>query len=119
MTEFDRAEIAEYLVSCGWQFAGSLSGGPGWVRYLNLWDLDIPDVPMSQRMIPVGVAIPDMLDKTLTEWLDCLRKAFDRDYVGGCPWYLPHILPVTITPIIERFGNPAPSDTINQPQETP
>lgn len=56
---------------------------------------------------PFAIKIVIDQQAEMGEWLQDLTQRIQPEY----HW--------AIAPIIERFGNPAPSDTINQPQETP
>jgi hypothetical protein len=116
-----RKEVAEYLEANGWNLSHSMTAdpcvSPHWEKFIHPWDVPLlPDRIRAQDPIIV-VKLEHFFDAEVEDWLRYLASS--ARHPSGCRESEHYAYPTAIAPIIERFGNPAPSDTINQPQETP
>jgi hypothetical protein len=103
MTTEDFEDLTGYLESRGWTECQQFEGGRRWIKSFTVFGT----TNVNTFSIQIAINANPEHDLPLDEWLQDLTQRIQPEY----HW--------AIAPIIERFGNPAPSDTINQPQETP
>jgi hypothetical protein len=103
MTTEDFEDLTGYLESLGWTECQQFEDGRRWSKSFTVFGT----TNVNTFNIQIVINANPEHDLPLDEWLKDLTQRIQSEY----HW--------AIAPIIERFGNPAPNDTINQPQENP